>query len=75
MGWVRSGPSALSPSAYLGISLMRAKLVQGLTLSSLLESGEVLDLALNSLPYLAIGLGVFSGGYIRARVWGTLAHY
>jgi ABC-2 type transport system permease protein len=74
LGWIYQVLRLALPLTW-GISLMRSTLTESETLLSLLQSGELLGLTLHSLAYLAIGLGVFAVGYVRARARGTLAHY
>lgn len=57
-----------------GISLLRG-ILTGMDLLSLLQSGELLGLLGHAFVYLLVGLAVFSWGYRKARLNGTLGHY
>lgn len=74
LGWVYTALRYMLPLTW-GISLMRQVVGEDLSLTYLLESGELVGLMLHSMIYLAAGLVVFAWGYRHARSRGTLAHY
>jgi ABC-2 type transport system permease protein len=74
LGWVFTATRFLFPLTW-AISLMRATLTDGVTLSSLWGNGELIGLCLHSSVYSAIGLVTLAWGYRTARRKGTLAQY
>ena len=57
-----------------GISLMRDAL-SGTSLEHLMRSGQLIMLIVHSVAYLLLGLLLFSRGYRKARIDGSIAHY
>jgi ABC-2 type transport system permease protein len=74
LGWIFQVLKIALPLTW-GISLMREALTSGKNLTMLAQSGELIGLSIHSLTYLVIGLIIFTLGFWRARVRGTLAHY
>jgi ABC-2 type transport system permease protein len=58
-----------------GISLMRQVVEGSVTLTTLLQNGNMVGLILHSAAYLGFGLAIFALGYKKARFRGTLSHY
>ncbi len=59
----------------LGISSLRATMLNGANLVTLWQNGLLLSLLLNTTFYVALGGLVFTWGQRRARSLGVLAHY
>ena len=74
LGWVFTVLRYMFPLTW-GISMMRQVVGEGLTLTSLLQSGELVGLILHSAVFVGVGLTIFAWGYRHARMKGTLAHY
>jgi len=74
LGWIFDILRLAFPLTW-GISLMRQVVGGNVTLTSLLQNGELVGLILHSTIYLILGLAVFTWGYHSARSKGTLAHY
>jgi ABC-2 type transport system permease protein len=73
-GWVFQVLKILFPLTW-GISLMRQVVSGSANLTLLIHNGALLWLAIHSIVYLFIGLGLFGWGYWTARKTGTLGHY
>jgi ABC-2 type transport system permease protein len=72
--WLFAATRLLLPLTW-AISLMRATLTSGVTLSGLWGTGELIGLLAHSLVHLTLGMAGFAWGYRAARCRGTLAHY
>jgi ABC-2 type transport system permease protein len=58
-----------------GVAGLRAIVLEGATVTSLWQRGELFGLLLNTMFYVVLGAALFTWGQRRARILGVLAHY